>query len=306
MSRARRLFGLAQLLESRSGMALEEIARHFTVSERTVFRDLAALEEQGMPVEHLEGRRYRIESSRPGPATLDSTDLALVRVALADLPQRDTDPLARRFARMIQKVESALRGRAPASHRTSAEIDRDRRELERLIAERRPATFRYRPLGGGAETVRRVDPWQIFERGGAGYLVGRCHLHDEPRLFRLERVRAVEVGPGRFAPPAATDVERFLAGARARLGVAPAASGVEFALRLSPAAARALPAASTLPDERRTPQPDGGLELRGRARDLEQAARFALELGDGVTALEPPELRIRVRRLASAALRRNP
>ena len=211
MSRAERLFGLTQFLQARTGRALAEIERHFSVSERTVFRDLAMLEEQGIPVEHLDTGRYRVRPAHGKPPALDSTDLALVRVALAETPGEEHGPLGRRFSRMIQKVESALRGRGGGGRTPHRDLERVRAELERLIAQRTTATLFYRSLSGGGESARTVDPWQLFERAGGWYLVARCHLLDEPRLFRLERIRSVHAALGRFEVPEGFEVERFLA-----------------------------------------------------------------------------------------------
>lgn len=218
MSRAERLFGLAQYLKSQSGRRLDEIARRFGVSERTVFRDLASLDEQGIPLEHLDGGRYRILETRHRPPALDSTDLALLRVALPDEAGAQSNPLGGRLARLIEKVESALRGRPDAPSASAAEdlvvdalrADRLRQELEHQIEIRRPVAILYRSLSGGTEAERIVDPWQLFERAGAWYLVGRCHLHDEPRLFRLDRIQAVRPSAGSFRLPEGFEVDRFL------------------------------------------------------------------------------------------------
>jgi predicted DNA-binding transcriptional regulator YafY len=108
MSRAERLFGLAQYLDSKSGRTVADIAQRFGVSERTVFRDLASLEQQGVPLECLEGR-YRILRAASRALALDSGELALVRVALANpgLARRGT--LARSLAALLGKLDRALR-----------------------------------------------------------------------------------------------------------------------------------------------------------------------------------------------------
>jgi predicted DNA-binding transcriptional regulator YafY len=110
MSRAERLFGLAQYLDSKSGRTVADIAQRFAVSERTVFRDLASLEQQGVPLECHEGR-YRILRAASRPLALDSGELALVRVALANpgLARRAT--MARALAALLGKLDRALRGR---------------------------------------------------------------------------------------------------------------------------------------------------------------------------------------------------
>jgi len=111
VSRAERLFALAQYLQSKTGRTLDELAHRFEVSERTVFRDLAALQEAGVPIVFAEGR-YRIHDAQPPPLSLDSGELALVRLALSspELSGR-RGALARAVERLRAKLEEALRAR---------------------------------------------------------------------------------------------------------------------------------------------------------------------------------------------------
>jgi predicted DNA-binding transcriptional regulator YafY len=111
MSRAERLFGLSQYLNSKVGHTVEEIAEHFAVSERTVFRDLGALEDQGIPIDFSDSR-YRIHDARSAPISLDSGELALVTVALSNPAlRRRRGPAARGLASLLAKLEAALRAR---------------------------------------------------------------------------------------------------------------------------------------------------------------------------------------------------
>lgn len=117
MSRAERLFGLSQLLNSKVGHTVEEIARHFGVSERTVFRDLGALEDQGIPIDFAEGR-YRIHDARSTPVSLDSGELALVKVALSNPAlRRRRGAVTRGLSSLLAKLEAALRSRHPGRAR---------------------------------------------------------------------------------------------------------------------------------------------------------------------------------------------
>jgi predicted DNA-binding transcriptional regulator YafY len=111
VSRAERLFGLAQFLASKSGRTLSEIAERFDVSERTVFRDLAALQDQGVPIVFAEGR-YRILDSHPSAVSLDSGELVLVRLALANPAlARKRTLVSRGLQSLLAKLDSALRER---------------------------------------------------------------------------------------------------------------------------------------------------------------------------------------------------
>jgi predicted DNA-binding transcriptional regulator YafY len=58
MNRIDRLFGLVTLLQARRYTPAEHIATHFGISVRTVYRDISALGEQGIPVSFEPGRGY--------------------------------------------------------------------------------------------------------------------------------------------------------------------------------------------------------------------------------------------------------
>ena len=50
--------------------------------------------------------------------------------------------------------------------------------------------MRYR--GGSDETERAIDPYGVVHHRGRWYVVGWCHLRDDVRMFRLDRVLALE------------------------------------------------------------------------------------------------------------------
>jgi len=208
VSRADRLIDLARSLAAPAGRTVSELALEFGTSERTIFRDLAALEEHDIRVERLEGGRYRVESTRNRPA-LDSSELAIVQLALTRGRAGGRGPIGRRIGRLMAKIDRVLGGSAePECRRPESEAIR--KTLDRAIADRRTVTLHYRSLSGTQVRVR-VDPWRLLAQGGSCYLVGRAHSDDDPRLFRLERIGRVLDERGRFAEPPELDFEPLMA-----------------------------------------------------------------------------------------------
>lgn len=305
MSRAARLFSLAQYLHTRGGRTLDEIEEHFSVSARTVFRDLASLEENGVPIA-FEESRYRVLDSRSPLMSFDSGEVALLRVALANPALRSGGPLGRRLMALIDKLELALRGTRDGEDKKKAGAPGSppaatlaMAELERLASKRRPATIHYRSLGAERPSDRGVDPWKIFHRAGSWYLVGRCHLHDEPRLFRLDRIHGVRPKKGDFRVPADFDLERFLADAWSAY-VGPERH--EVRLRFEPGVAAAVEEIDHHPEESKERQADGSLDYAITVSSLEEIARWVVGFGGACQVLGPTELKARVRQLASGVL----
>jgi len=306
MSRVERLFGMARFLQQKKGRTISEIEAEFSISERTVFRDLAALEESGVPIVQEDGR-YRVYQQRPLAVSFDSGEVALVRVALSDPALRRAGPLGRRLGILIDKLEEALRGRRepPALTRlagpesSASDTEPVMSELERLAREGRPAIIRYHSLSGGVESDRGVDPWQIFHRAGAWYLVGRCHLHDETRLFRLDRVRAVRPGEGAFRRPEEFELERFLSDAWS-IYVGPERHDVH--LVFDGELAEAIEGSVHHDGEIKERKADGSIDYRVTISDLEEIARWVVGFGGACRVIAPTELRALARRLASGVL----
>jgi predicted DNA-binding transcriptional regulator YafY len=307
MSRAARLFSLAQYLKVRGGRTLAEIEARFDVSGRTVFRDLAALEESGVPIAFEEGR-YRVLDSRSPGMSFDSGEVALLRVALSNPALRTGGPLGRRLMSLIEKLETALRGgrqqvlplASLAGPETTGAAGRAvMAELERLIAKGRAAAIRYESLSGNEVAERGVDPWRVFHRAGAWYLVGRCHVHDEPRLFRLDRIHGVKSGSERFKVPVDFDVERFLADAW-NVFVGP--ERFEVRLRFAPSLAPLIDNASHHPGERKTRRADGSVDYTVTVAHLDEIARWIVGFGGDCRVLGPVQLKSRVRELATGVL----
>jgi predicted DNA-binding transcriptional regulator YafY len=303
-SRAPRLFALSRYLQARAGRTVAEIVERFAISERTVYRDLNALEESGVPVEHDHGR-YRVYEERPPTAILDSSEVALVRIALSNPALADGGLFGGKLKQLVDRLEKMLRGTngkpipLAGLDPSGAGAERVMSELERLTREGRPATIRYESLSGGSEAERGVDPYRLFHRAGAWYLIGRCHLHDEPRLFRLDRIHSVRTRRGAFRTPPSFDLEHFLADAW-NVYVGPERHDVKlyFAASLAPLIENARHHAG----ETQRRLDDGTIDYRVTVSRLDEIARWIVGFGKECRVVQPKSLAARVRKLAEGAL----
>lgn len=112
MRKAERMYALAQYLHTTPGRTIEQIKGRFDVSERTVFRDLAALISEGVPIV-CESSKYRVDREVKKGDSLDSTDLDLVRVALkSGEVAAKNGPLSKALARIINKLDELLKAQS--------------------------------------------------------------------------------------------------------------------------------------------------------------------------------------------------
>jgi proteasome accessory factor C len=143
-------------------------------------------------------------------------------------------------------------------------------------------------------TERDVDPIRMFTSEGASYLVGWCHLVDDVRTFRLDRVMAAKLLDAAAEVPA--DVRRR--GLDSGL-FEPDDDDRLVTFDLEP---QGRWVADYHPCEEVTERGDGGAVVRLRARDDAWVRRLALGLAGHGRLVDPPELAADVRRAAQDAL----
>lgn len=306
MKRAERLLELAQFINGRRPRTFREIAARFDVSERTLYRDLRELDRATSLVRDEAGYRF-LNPPRLPPLHLTAEERLLLHLAL------DNPSLTRRqgFAAPLASLRRKLReltGGDPAGaaslrlapvDRSGPRADAVLAPLQRAAEGRRQVEIDYHSLSGGDRRWRGVDPYVLFARAGAWYLVGRCHEADEPRLFRLDRVAGVRRRRQGFPPPEGFDLEAYLGGT---WNVFRGEGEHDIELEADADLAPLFDGAQHHPDEEVETLPDGRIRYRVPLSSLEEIARWVLGFGGKVRVVAPPELAARVCELARGAL----
>jgi len=234
------------------------------------------------------------------PLRLGSNEASALIVALRAL--LDASPAGSRevVERTLTKLEdaAAAAGSTPLVDvhlpRPRPAVEGAATALERAIAQDRRARMEYYVPTRDETTRRDVDPIAVFRSEGQTYLDAWCHLVDDRRLFRVDRITALEVLD---EPRATHDLEpRDLSEGLFEAGP----DDLHVRLRLSPEMrwfAEYYPVLST------QEAGDGGLEVTLAVNDERWLLRLALRFGHGLTVLEPIGLRDKVATVAGEALR---
>jgi predicted DNA-binding transcriptional regulator YafY len=303
--RASRLVSLLLLLQARGHRTAAELAEELEVSVRTVYRDVQALAESGVPiyaergpgggVRLVDGYRTRLTglttdeaealflSGVPGPAAelgLGTVVTAARLKVLAALPAE----LRTRAGRVAERFYLD----APGWWQQADPVP-CLGELANAVWESRAVQVRYRR----DERVERrpLEPLGLVLKGGVWYLVATSK--GEPRTFRVSRVEAVEPGE-RFERPPDFDLAAFWRESTARFEAEN--PSVAITIRVNPTALPSLEraigraAAATMAVPAR-PDPDGWLRVRFRHDSLEAAFFDLLPRIRSVEVLAPAELR---------------
>jgi predicted DNA-binding transcriptional regulator YafY len=223
MRRADRLFHIVQLIRGRRLSTAAFLADRLEVSERTIYRDVADLQRQGVPIEGEAGVGYRFGAGFELPPLMFSQDEARALVAAVRLSQPWLDaPLALAaedaLGKMLSVLPAAARAAAeslalyapPASFNgLSAPVRAQLQQLREATGQRRKARFDYLDLKN-AHSQRTVWPLGCFYWGRVWTLVAWCEARQDFRSFRVDRMQGLEVLDAVYAPVAGRTLADFL------------------------------------------------------------------------------------------------
>ena len=208
MRRAERLFHIVQLIRGRRLSTAAFLAQRLEVSGRTVYRDVAELMAQGVPIEGEAGIGYRMKAGFDLPPVMFTQDEAKALVAAVRLAQPRLDAaLARHAEGALSKIMAVL----PVAARAAAEslavyapaIGFDagvRRRLEtlRVATEVRHKLHLVYVDLQGRRSERIVRPLGCFYWGLVWTLAAWCESRVGFRSFRVDRMADVQVSDERF------------------------------------------------------------------------------------------------------------
>ena len=309
MRRPTRLVQLVHLLAGRRPKTVEEIAGHFEISQRTVYRDLADLSRHDIPITRNEYGYQLLEGATIRPLALTAGERAALKLVLRSPAVRTAPDIGKAIEMVEAKLDAATRQSEEtpsaltlAGPERSGAIPAGRTDLlQRAVRERTPVSIHYRSLASRHRSWRGVDPYALFHREAAWYLIGRCHLHDEPRVFRLDRIADVRLLEGRFDRPA-FDLDDHL---RHTWAVYRGRELHRIVIHFDAALAPLIEEGIHHPGERVGRLENGDLEYRVDLSHLDEIARWILGFAGQARAVEPPALVRLVAEMARLAFERH-
>ncbi len=294
-----RLLTALELLQSRRQLSGPELAERLEVNVRSVRRYITMLQDLGIPVEGERGRygAYRLRPGYKLPPLMFSEEEALALVlGLATARRLGLAEPALAAEGALAKIERvlpvALRERVQAVQESlvlalNAPDPMPAGELVvtfgMAVSQSRQVWLRYRSWAG-EESERVFDPYSLVYRAGRWYAVGYCHLREDIRVFRLDRVIEASPREETFTSPPAFDALDHVERAIART---PGVWQVVVLLKttLAEARARIPPALATLEET------EAGVMMRGYVNELDWMAHLLAGLGCPLVIQEPDELR---------------
>ena len=311
-----RLLALVPYIQSRDEVSVEQAAADFGVKPQQIIKDLNVLWFCGLPglgmgdlidvdMDALAGEgviRVSNADYLTRPLRLGSSEASALIVALRALRDAGDESVRPIVDRTLAKLEAAAGDGAALAAQVDvrissgeAEVNRLRTTLSDAVDRRRQVRLGYYVPARDEATERTVDPLRVVTAEGNTYLEAWCHLAEDQRLFRLDRVSSAQVLDSPVDEHPDVQPRDLAAGLFQR-----SPDDTLVTLRLKP---QARWVAEYYPVETVTELDGGGLRVTLRAGDDGWLTRLMLRIGGAAVIETPTELSDVVRRAAIQALR---
>lgn len=202
MNRIDRLFAILLTLQRKRRVRAQDLAEQFEVSKRTIYRDLSALNQMGIPLAALPGEGFElVEGFYLPPLMFTENEAVAMILGSRLLTQQAAGSLAEGANQALAKITVALSDQVRARSEALANIigfitpsqkfdldDPQLLSLQKAIQEKRVIHIRYHGYQKDQITERDVEPHQLYYSDGIWYLEGYCRLRKGIRAFRLSRL----------------------------------------------------------------------------------------------------------------------
>lgn len=223
MAKKDNLLAILWMLNTGGKLTAQQIAERLELNIRTVYRYIDALCASGVPIIADSGHNggYRLltpfiqapllfdmeekkallhaalfakEAGYPGSEALDQ---AAAKLKLYSNPEQEHT-----LSRQVAGFEAIHRKVPPAVQPVLT-------ELERAVAGEYSVEINYRSGREAQVKWRTIDPYGIVYWNSKWYTVGFCHLKQEIRSFRADRMLTIQQAPGHFKRPEAFSARDF-------------------------------------------------------------------------------------------------
>ena len=198
------LFEFVYILIDKKQSTASDMAKHFGVSTRTIYRWIDALSVSGVPVYSLKGR---------GGGIAISEQYALDKRILSEEERLAIVSSVKAFNSLAGNPASAVNANIKAAEKISGLVATDTdwlevdfspwspegSEVRRLFGTLRECILKKRQVafdyfrGDGKTEHRTIHPWKLIYKGQAWYLQGWCTTRNAERFFKLTRLRNISM-----------------------------------------------------------------------------------------------------------------
>jgi predicted DNA-binding transcriptional regulator YafY len=201
LNRIDRLHAILTHLQSKKLVTAQEIADRFNISLRTVYRDVKALEESGVPVIGEAGSGYTVMEGYRLPPVMFTQEEASALLLGAKLAEFHTDESVKKhFFAALYKIKAVLRTSdkehmdslndniVVTNRQTDESNGRYLVDLQKALSEKKVISIRYQN-NEAEKSQRHVEPIGLWYYGQAWHLIAWCRLRSGYRDFKVSRIQ---------------------------------------------------------------------------------------------------------------------
>ncbi|USG65587.1 YafY family transcriptional regulator [Brevibacillus ruminantium] len=304
MNKTDRQLAILLELQRRGSLRAEDLAAVFETSVRTIYRDVQALSEAGVPIIGAPGQGYSLMEGYFLPPLHFTAEEAVTMLLGLDFVEQQFDPVYRASAQdSRKKIESILpeavrreaarvrsgfkllTSHAPADDPVRITLQ----QLRQAIQEERKVRFLYTKKlpekDGNRQHLRDVTPYGLAFVNGSWSLLGFCDLRQELRHFRLDRMASLCLLEEKAVPPADFNLQAYRPDDNRHLSMT---------VRMAYDVAEHVKESRFYFIDTMAEQPDG-LYVTLRFRQPEEVLPWVLGFGAKAVVIEPESFRERIR-----------
>lgn len=220
-NRLSRLNTILIRLQTKRLLTATELADQFSVSIRTIYRDISTLQQAGVPILTEEGKGYTLMEGYRIPPIMFTEDQANALILAEQLVLKNKDAsFIKNFTEAIEKIKAVLQytqkdkaNLLTERTRYDQNINRERNSnnlstLQFALTNFLLVKIEYKNEKGKASS-RLIEPFALLSTQEDWLLIAWCRLRNEFRYFRLDRIQALQLRTEKFTPHKMTLQEFF-------------------------------------------------------------------------------------------------
>ena len=279
------------------------ISDELEISTRQVYRDINCLKLAGIPIYSDRGG-YSVTSNFFMPKiSLNLPEAVTLLLFINSIQMQKGTPYYQFLNTACEKVinllpsdirDVVLENKFDGLIDFGLEAKVDYKGLEDIFSsiysaqlERRSVYVKYYSMEKRKTSERVIDPYALKFKFGVWYLVGFCHLRNEIRTFRIDRIKELKTLDKNFTIPENFSLDSFLEGS---WGIKKG-KRANVKLKFSPEIADFISEIKWHPSQKLKFNEDGSLYANYEVMGLDEIKRWILGFGSDVEVIEPQELR---------------
>lgn len=221
IARLSRLFAITTLFQIKRLVTATELAAKFSVSVRTIYRDIKSLEEAGVPIATEDGKGYTLTEGYRIPPIMFTENEAHALILAEQLVLNNKDAsFTKDYTEAVDKIKAVLKHGMKdkadlLTQRTRFDQNINRKRTSNNLSQLQFALTNFFVVKieyvneEKRTTARLIEPFALLSTQENWLLIAWCRLRKEFRYFRLDRIKKLETLSEKFEPHKLTLQEYF-------------------------------------------------------------------------------------------------